>query len=297
MNRLLSLSWLAGSGWLSGSAALFLLCGTAPLNAQNPKPEGGLTKPEKKKTAKNDPGRFDADIAKLEQDARPLSADTVLFVGSSMVRLWKLDQAFPSVKTLNHGFGGANYADIAHYYPRVLLPYQPKRLVLYAGDNDLNQGAPPEVIAIRVEDLLTRIEKDLPGTKVWVLAIKPSPARIKLIEAQKYTNKLIEMVCGTHANVQFVDTFTPAFKAPNSPREELFADDKLHFSDAGYAPWNQILTPILTQNLPPNQAQPVADATVVPNQKPTPTATETLKKRLFPNLPARKRLLPWRNPG
>lgn len=59
------------------------------------------------------PDRWEKDIAAVEE--RIASGESpqnaVLFVGSSSIRLWKLEESFPDLKTANHGFGGSHLAD------------------------------------------------------------------------------------------------------------------------------------------------------------------------------------------
>ena len=39
----------------------------------------------------------------------------ILFIGSSSIRLWDLDQYFPNYYGLNRGFGGAHISDMLHF--------------------------------------------------------------------------------------------------------------------------------------------------------------------------------------
>jgi hypothetical protein len=67
--------------------------------------------------------------------ATPPQPRGVLFVGSSSIRLWPaLEADFPCVDVLQRGFGGSELSDVVRYAPRIVLPYQPRLIVLYAGD-------------------------------------------------------------------------------------------------------------------------------------------------------------------
>ena len=71
----------------------------------------------------------------------------VLFVGSSSIRLWPdLKADFPGVNVIQRGFGGSQIDQVVYYAPRIVLPYKPSVIVLYAGDNDLAAGRTPEQI-------------------------------------------------------------------------------------------------------------------------------------------------------
>ncbi|MEC8861900.1 MAG: hypothetical protein VXX31_03055 [Planctomycetota bacterium] len=59
--------------------------------------------------AQEDPfDRWEDDIKRFERLTRELPVDSggVVFVGSSSIRKWKLDQFFPNKEYLNRGFGG-----------------------------------------------------------------------------------------------------------------------------------------------------------------------------------------------
>ncbi len=62
----------------------------------------------------------------------------ILFVGSSSFRLWEgLDTAFPGHQVINRGFGGSTLPDVVYYAEDIIFSYQPRQIVIYAGDNDL----------------------------------------------------------------------------------------------------------------------------------------------------------------
>jgi hypothetical protein len=72
---------------------------------------------------------------------QPPAPGGVLFVGSSSIRLWKtLADDFPGLPVTNRGFGGSQVADSTRYAGRIVLPYKPRTIVMYAGDNDLAAG-------------------------------------------------------------------------------------------------------------------------------------------------------------
>ncbi|MES2888827.1 MAG: GDSL family lipase, partial [Pseudomonadota bacterium] len=70
----------------------------------------------------------------------------VLFVGSSSIRLWNnLEQSFETQPVIiKRGFGGSRLADCVQHLNHLVIPYQPRLVVVYAGDNDLAEGATPE---------------------------------------------------------------------------------------------------------------------------------------------------------
>ena len=95
------------------------------------------------------PSDWAKDIDKLTAaDATtPPPAGAVVFVGSSSIRFWTtLAEDFPGIPTINRGFGGSELADSVFYADRLVIPYRPRLVVLFAGTNDLWAGKSPEAV-------------------------------------------------------------------------------------------------------------------------------------------------------
>lgn len=205
--------------------------------------------------APSDPGpvQWEPDIVAFEaRDAvAPPPRHGVLFIGSSSIRMWStLAQDFPGVDVINRGFGGSSVEDATAYVDRIVLPYRPRAVFLYAGDNDLNEGDTPADVAAEFADFVDAVHAGLPDTAVHFIAIKPSPARRALLEKMRETNRLIAEYARTHDGVTFVDVFTPMLDANGEPDASLFIDDTLHMNARGYAIWRARIAPLLDPQAP-----------------------------------------------
>src|SRR6478752_8528625 len=92
---------------------------------------------------------FESEVTSLEARLlqTPVASSPIVFYGSSSIRLWKsLQQDFSGYAVLNIGFGGSRLTDCVRYANRIVLPRKPSAIVIYAGDNDLAGGAPPEKV-------------------------------------------------------------------------------------------------------------------------------------------------------
>ena len=178
--------------------------------------------------------------------ANPPPRDAVLFVGSSSIVRWKsLARDFPEVRAVNRGFGGSELADSVHYLDRLVLPHQPRVVVLYAGENDLQAGATAEEVHARFQAFRRGLHAALPQTRLVFIAIKPSPSRAKIRERIDRANTLIAATCREDPRLAFADVVPPMLDAAGQPRAELFVADRLHLSEAGYAVWRPIVAPLL----------------------------------------------------
>lgn len=192
--------------------------------------------------------RFESEIARFEASDRaaPPAPGGILFTGSSSVRLWKsLESDFPGLPVLNRGFGGSTMPEMNHYVPRIVLPYRPRTIVLYEGDNDIAAGRTPQQVADDYRSFLRLVRPALPSTRIVFIAIKPSPSRWAKIDQVREANRLVREIVATDSLQTFADVFTPTLGADGRPRAELFVGDSLHMTPAGYAVWRGVLAPLV----------------------------------------------------
>ncbi|QKZ12304.1 GDSL-type esterase/lipase family protein [Spirosoma sp. KUDC1026] len=177
----------------------------------------------------------------------PPPANPILFTGSSSIRLWPdLQSYFPGKPVLNRGFGGSQLSDVLRYADRVIIPYKPKQIVLYAGENDIATGnVTAQQTYDRFVDLFQYVRKQLPDVPFLFISIKQSPSRRKYYPVVDEANQLIKDYLAKQKNTQFVDV-RPVMLQPNGQsRPELFRADSLHMLPAGYQEWTPLIAPYL----------------------------------------------------
>ena len=176
----------------------------------------------------------DAKIPALRSDA--------VFVGSSSIVKWTtLAQDFPGLKVLNRGFGGSELGDSVFYAERIVTPHQPRFVVLYAGDNDLNAGKTPETVHADFQAFVAKVHAKLSRARIVFIAIKPSPSRWEIREKAERANALIAAECAKDERLRFVDIWKPMLDEKGEPRRDLFVADMLHINAAGYAIWTPLV--------------------------------------------------------
>jgi lysophospholipase L1-like esterase len=178
----------------------------------------------------------------------PPPQHAILFVGSSSFRLWKdVQKNFPDYTIINRGFGGSTLPDVIRYADDIIFPYNPKQIVIYAGENDLaSKEAPtPQQIADRFIVLFTLIRNKLTDVNIVYVAIKPSPSRQLLMPKEAEANALIKAFILKQKHVSFVDVYTKMLDANGEPMADIFREDKLHMNSKGYAIWKEAILPYL----------------------------------------------------
>jgi lysophospholipase L1-like esterase len=127
-----------------------------------------------------------------------------------------------------------------------VLPYRPRLVVLYAGDNDLAEGRTPAQVVADYRGFAARLRSALPTTRLVYVSIKPSPSRRQLMALAREANQRIRADIAGDSLMTYVDVFTPMLNAAGQPRPELFLADSLHLNRAGYLLWRSLLEPLVS---------------------------------------------------
>lgn len=154
---------------------------------------------------------------------------------------------FSGVPTINRGFGGSAIADSTYYANRIIIPYRPRVIVMYAGDNDIEEGCTPRQVLDEFKVFEARVRRALPSVAIVYISIKPSLARWSLWSQMRETNQEIARWARTQKRVTFVDVAPEMLGPDGKPRASLFRDDGLHMTPAGYAIWIAALQPVLAR--------------------------------------------------
>lgn len=196
------------------------------------------------------PDRYEKEIAAYEAADRiaPPPKGEIVFVGSSTIRRWDTAAAFPDLKVINRGIDGSLLFESVRYAERIVIPYEPRLVVVYAGDNDISVGWTSEQIAVEFERFVRVVHAKLPRARILYLGIKPSVLRWLQDERMDMANALIRAMCEKDDRLGFVDIGPVMLGWDEKPRPDLYMADGLHLSPDGYRMWSMIIRPLL---LPP----------------------------------------------
>ena len=178
--------------------------------------------------------------------ASPVAKGGTLFIGSSSIRLWKtLEADFPDTHVINRGFGGSQIVDSHHFANRIITPYAPRKIFIYAGDNDIAAGKLAKRVLADFQNFVGHVHRHLPQTEINFIAIKPSLKRWKIADKMIEANQLIAAYCTTNAQLGYIDIWTPMLDDSGQPNPTLFVSDGLHLNKAGYLLWANLVRPWL----------------------------------------------------
>jgi|APTNR8051073442_1049403.scaffolds.fasta_scaffold06363_5 lysophospholipase L1-like esterase len=195
------------------------------------------------------PEWFDDEVTALEKRWKqcPTARPNVLFYGSSTFTLWHdMSRHFPAYNVVNHAFGGSTMPDCLEYFDRLVAVVRPSAIILYAGDNDLDNGRSPERVIDDLESFLARKREMLGDTPLGYASIKVSPARLHIMHAIAYTNRLAERRLAGQPDVRYLDVTRRMVGGGMEPWLTCFSEDPLHMNAHGYRIWGKSLSEFLT---------------------------------------------------
>ena len=195
---------------------------------------------------------YEEEIERLEKVCAEINFQPqTLFYGSSSIRLWdSLASDFSSYKPINLGFGGSTLAACTWFFDRVMVGYQPERLILYAGDNDLGDGRHPEEIFLFFREFTERVNKRFGALPCYFISLKPSISRWAQISQFSFTNGLISAeIKNNHPNWTWIDIYSAMLNEHGYPKAEYFESDGLHLNKQGYQLWTNIIQNALLNNI------------------------------------------------
>jgi lysophospholipase L1-like esterase len=230
---------------VASRSLLLLSCCAACTHTSSP--AARPTAPTRSSTAAAPAAPVALDLERFEPEIRAFEAADrtsmpapggIVFVGSSSIRRWtSLAADFPGLPVLNRGFGGSTFPEANHYVARLVLPYRPRTIVVYEGDNDIAMGRTPQQVLADYHQFVRLVRGSLPAARIVVIGIKPSPSRWQLADQQREANRLVRDAVATDTLQSYVDVFEPMLGPCGRPQPALYVSDSLHMTPGGYAIW------------------------------------------------------------
>lgn len=181
------------------------------------------------------------DIRKKYDTLWDASKETVLFTGSSSIRMWRdVQERFPDHQVINSGFGGSQASDLLYYIYDLILRYQPNKVFIYEGDNDVSAKKDAKEIVSDFKQIIGGILRNAPSTEIMIISPKPSIARWELRGKYKRLNRKLNRLAHDYAQVYFIDVWHPMLDG-RKVMQDIFIEDGLHMNPKGYDIWFGIM--------------------------------------------------------
>jgi lysophospholipase L1-like esterase len=206
-----------------------------------------------RKLKEGDPTLWERSIRNFEKKDRtnkPME-NPIIFTGSSSFVYWEsLEEDMAPLNVLNRAFGGSQIPDVIHYIDRIIVPYKPKALVFYAGENDitglfLSKKKSAEEVRNSFQQFCERVFTLYKTVPIYFISIKPPKRRKKFWTEMQEANLLIKEYCSLNSYLNYIDIVGSMLEENGNVRPELFKWDGIHMNKRGYIIWTDVVKPIL----------------------------------------------------
>lgn len=202
----------------------------------------------------NDPAVWEADIRKFEAQDRlkPPPDKVIVFAGSSSITFWStLEQDMAPLPVINRGFGGSRINEVVFYADRIVIPYRPRAVVLFAGTNDISGSKPKtaQEILEGYQAFVHKVHSALPAAIIYYISITPTPSRWKLWPIAAEANRLIKACSESDRRLRFIDLTHVILDPDGKPDRSLYRFDRLHPNKKCYALWTATIKPVLLSEI------------------------------------------------
>ena len=181
--------------------------------------------------------RFEKQVRLYEEADRasPPPHGAILLAGDSQFFRWKTyREDLPGYTVVNRGVDSFQTSDLIQFTDRLVLPHQPRLIVLHVGGNDVHNGKSPERVLADFKTFVARVHATLPHVPILFSSITPSPGRWAEVAQRKVTNQLIKDYIATQPDLKFIDLWDAMLTPEGKPREDIWVEDRVHPNHAGY---------------------------------------------------------------
>jgi hypothetical protein len=122
--------------------------------------------------------------------------------------------------------------DIVHYVDRVVIPYRPRAVVLFAGTKDIAWSRPAKAQEVfdGYVDFVRQLRSVLPEVPIYYVSITPTPSRWRYWPIVREANRLIRAHAQVTPGLRYID-LTDAVEGPGPaamPLRMLLANAWIH---------------------------------------------------------------------
>jgi hypothetical protein len=172
----------------------------------------------------------------------------IWFIGSSTIQRWNnLPADMAPWKAVKRGVDGAKFAELTERFGQEPTSTPPRAIVLYAGENDLAEGATPAQVLAELQGFLAARTRMYGPVPVLVISLKPSPTRWANRPLQQLYNAEVRQLTQTAPRIAYVE-IGPLLMDGAKPGN-FYVADGIHLTPAGYRRWTPALNAALSREL------------------------------------------------
>ena len=162
-----------------------------------------------------------------------------LFLGDSITYFYDLDKYYEGLPVINSGIGGNTTEDILDDMNSRVYKYNPTKVFLLIGTNDLIHDKSVDDIVSNIEKIISEIKDNRPQAEIYVESVYPVNDNLDedMVDVRENDdimeiNDKIKKYCDDN-NYTYIDMYNKLLDDDGNFSEE-YSDDGLHPNDRGY---------------------------------------------------------------
>ena len=161
-----------------------------------------------------------------------------LFLGDSITDYYNLDEYYNGKPVVNSGICGNTTTDILNNMDGRVYKYNPSKVFLLIGTNDLQKGKDNKEIVSNIEEIIKDIKRNRPSAKIYLESIYPvdeerSSSQDRKNSDIKDINKKLKQYCCDN-DIKYIDLYSKLVDKDGINLEDKYSKDGLHLNSKGY---------------------------------------------------------------
>ncbi len=167
-----------------------------------------------------------------------------VFLGDSITEFYDLKKYFPKEPIVNSGISGDTTEDILNNMEKRVYQYNPSKVFLLIGTNDLQEGKTVEEVVTNIKKIISQIQKMRPQTEIYLESICPvnesDEKGIKPSVVDKRNNHDIKKIneqlksYAKKENLLYIDLYKVLKNNQDDNLKIEYTKEGLHISEKGY---------------------------------------------------------------
>ena len=179
--------------------------------------------------------------------------DNYVFLGDSITEFYDLERYYEKLPVINSGISGYTTDQILDHLDKMVYQYNPSKVFLLIGINDLEKEVDNEKIADNIKKIISNIKKNRPYSKIYLESIYPinnsndekiAPYVINGNRNNEDVLLINEMLVdiAKEEDLTYIDLYSELVGEDGLLRLD-YTNDGLHISDKGY----EVITDIINR--------------------------------------------------
>lgn len=177
--------------------------------------------------------------------------DNFVFLGDSITDFYPLEEYYDDLPVINSGISGNKTEDILKDMTKRVYQYNPTKVFLLIGTNDLNEeGTTAEKVIKNIKKITSSIKTKRSRAKIYIESIYPVNKEIENHQVDrrdnkriKEVNKSLEKIC-KEEGYTYIDLYSKLSDDKGNLKTK-YTSDGLHLNSLGYVVVTRELSPYL----------------------------------------------------